>query len=174
MKYLLDFDRVIFDFDAYIADVKKHGLDDIYVTPHVWDTLVVSDYLFTDALEFMKKTPKEDMVIISAMSPHLGPEAREYQKRKLAESGMENFVSKVVVMEGDKAPHAEKHYTGGNATVFIDDKLEHLESVKNHIPEIVCIQLVRPGGSLESGVSNSEKIPVVENFYEVSDIIKKS
>lgn len=172
MKLILDFDRVIFNFDAYIADVQKHGLTDIYVTPRVWDVLKVTDYLFSDAMAFIKNIPKEDMTIISAMSPHLGPEAREYQRRKLAESGMDTYVSKIIVMEGDKAPYVEEHYVPGVVTVFIDDKVDHLWSVKNHIPEIVCIQLVRPGGSLESGISDSREIPVVEDFAGVNAIIK--
>ena len=105
------------------------------------------------------------------MSPWMGPRAGEYQKRKIAESKIEKLVSEVVIMEGNKSGYVCERVDG--VTVFVDDKLEHLLSVRNKCSEVVCIQLVRPGGTLESLVSDRKDIPVVADFRGVNAIIER-
>ena len=172
MKYLLDFDRVIFDWDAYNAAVDAEGLRDLYVDPAIWDTFAPADFYYDDVLSFVTALPKEDVIIITAKSPHMGARAGVYQERKLADSGIDKYASEIIIMEGDKAPYVCPF--ANQQTIFIDDKLTHLESVKNSCPAVHCLQMLRPAASLEPKNIRSEHvdIPVVQNFTEVDAILE--
>lgn len=169
MKYILDFDRVVFDCDAYMQAIADGNLHDLSVDPAVWDILDVKDFLFADAIAFLKKVEQVEAVIITAMSSHMGPNAEWYQRRKLAESGMGHYVSEVVIMKGDKAQYVQPFVSPGS--IFIDDKKEHVESVAKKCPGVTCFQLVRPRGSLESAITTNPAIHVVKDFAELSAII---
>ena len=171
MKYILDFDRVLFSWDAYAGDVKKRGLEHLLVHPDIWDVLDPDDYYYEDTLSFLGSQKKEDLEVISAITPSYGPHAGTYQKRKIERSSIHNYVAHVTVMEGNKAPYVEK-IAGAGRAIFVDDKLDNLTATHELCPAILCIQLVRVGGSLESGISTSDDIPVVHDLEGVNAIMR--
>ncbi len=170
MKYILDFDRVIFDSDAYIKTVKTRRLDSLFVDPKIWDILSVRDYLYPDALDFLRAQDRESMTVITAMSPQLGPNARAYQRRKLADSGIAEFVRDVIIMEGEKGPYVRDVYDGAE-TIFVDDTLSNLHSVQRSCSEVRCVQMLRIKPVRAEEVSENPDIPVVQSFSGLSAMI---
>ena len=173
MKYILDFDRVLFDVGSYKKILDSRGIRDLEFEPSVWDTLTVRDFLYDDVIPFLSSIARNDLIIISAMTPRYGPHVREYQKRKLIDVHLEEYVSEVVVMEGDKAPYVCK-YADTFPAVFVDDKLSHLESSLKSCPSIQCVQMIRPNISPEDElVSSREDIPTIEGLVELNAIMEK-
>jgi hypothetical protein len=169
MKFILDFDRVIFDVESYLRDVTKAGLREQYAEPQIWNTLDARAYLYPDALEFLGSRDPRTMAIVSAMSPELGPFAREFQKQKLAHSGMTTLVQEVILMEGDKGIHV-KQILDGNPTMFIDDKMHQLMSVREYCPEVQLVQMLRPRGDGRGEGETPFGIRVVTSFGELSQL----
>ena len=164
MKYILDLDLTLFDSHKYLDASLPYQEDGTWVTPAIWDILNAPDFLYDDVLPFLKETGKENVHILTAMSPHLGPLAREFQKEKVARCGIAEFVAGITFMEGDKGTHITSLYDG-SPTTFIDDKLEHLHSCCTHCPEVAVVQMVRPGSRTQA---NQEGIPVIESLRELS------
>ena len=172
MKYLLDFDHTMFDTSAFVADARSRGLDDVLVTPRIWDELSVKDYIYRDTMDWLALQQKENVSIVSAYTPSLGPEAEAMQRGKFAQGDFEDLVDEIVVMEGDKAPYVCP-YTNQGTVIFIDDRLDHLESVKNLCPKVICIQMWRGDDAHESvaGKSQRDDIPVAKDFTEVDALV---
>lgn len=167
MKYILDFDHTLMDTDLFSEDATPYKENGLWVTPAIWNILNAPDYLYTDTLSFLQSLKKEDVRILTAMTASLGPEARAFQKVKLAKSNISSFVSDIVFMEGDKGPFVAEMYDG-TPTVFVDDRIEHLESAKRHCPEIHAVQIARPTVKKKLPTSTSADIPVVASLDELS------
>ncbi len=172
MKYLLDFDHTMFDTHAFVADAHSRALDDKLVTAQIWDTLKVRDYMYPDTMHWLKLQQKDSVVIVSAFTPALGPDAEAMQRGKFSQGDFDDLVSEIVVMEGDKAPHVCP-FTTTDEVIFIDDRLDHLESVKAACPEAHCIQMWRGASQTESvdGKSSRDDIPVVHDFTEIDSVV---
>jgi len=176
MKYILDFDHTLCDTGRFCDDAQPYKESGLWVTPAIWDILDASQYLYAESVSFLKELEKEDVRILTAMTASLGPEARAFQKVKLEKSGVVEFVSDIIFMEGDKGPFLEEMYDG-TPTVFIDDKLDHLVSAKKHCPGMYCIQILRDGDTNRmSGINHTERsaredIPVVHSLAEASTLV---
>jgi len=163
MNYILDLDLTLFDSHKYLQASLPYQADGTWVTPAIWDILNASDFLYDDVLPFLSAVGKERVHILTAMSPHLGPLAREFQKEKLSRCGIAAYVSGVTFMEGDKGSYIASLYEG-NATTFVDDKIEHLLASRASAPEVAIIQMVRPGSRTEA---NQEGIPTIATLREL-------
>lgn len=171
MNYILDFDHTLFDARAFVQDAHAYKDSGVYVTPAIWDILDAKNYFFDDALPFLQSHTKEHMRILTAMTPSLGPEAREFQKVKLERSGSMDYVSETICMEGDKGPYIQKMYTN-EPTVFVDDTVEHLLSAKKHCPDIQVVQIIRP--ELAGVRTSDETIPVITSLDELDSIVARN
>lgn len=172
MKYFLDFDRVLFDHDALRQAIQAEQVEHLYAEPALWDVLTPADFLYDDVPDFLAKLPTADTVVISAYTARIGPNAAAYQDRKLAESGIGNYVSEVVVMDGPKAPHIAARTT--DLAYFIDDKRRYVEEVTSACPNVTCIQLLRPGAQrtkFDDVTKPDLVIPVVPDLVEVAAIM---
>ena len=170
MKYVLDFDRVIFDVWKYQQAVQEKQLDHLSYTPEMWDTLAVTDFLYADALSFIESKDSRDVVILSAATPSYGPRAVAFQHRKLERSGLKGTVEEIIVMQGAKGEVLKEQY-GNELFVFVDDKLEQLLSAQEQCANARCIQLVRAGQQPEgTSVSRDASIPIVTDFAQVRQL----
>ena len=169
MKYILDFDRVIFDADAYRASLESQGLAHLFTDPRACDAVSVRTHVYPDALQFLRSCEPQAVTIISVMSPHRGPHARAYQKRKLEESGVHAFVREAILMEGEKGLYVKRVYDG-SPTIFIDDTLAQLYSARQHCPGVRCVQMVRPGLKKMPELSTDPNIPTISAFSELDAI----
>ena len=172
MKYILDFDRVLFDHDLLKQVMEEKKLTHLYARPELWDEINPNDFMNTDVVPFLKQLPKNDVYIVSAFTARIGPQAEPYQARKLFESGIDMFVHKIILMDGPKAPHVKNVCTG--AGVFVDDKRVYVEEVARECPQIMSIQLLRPDAErtkFDIPDVKHASIPVVENLQQVTAII---
>lgn len=170
MKFILDFDYTLYEVSRFKEAALPYKEDGMWLTPAIWDKLDATSFFYPDTLDFIQRQGKENVVILSAMTPALGPQAREFQKAKLARSGIGEFVSDVIVMEGDKGPYVKDLYTG-EPTVFVDDTLLHLYSSQRHCPEVGTVQIIREDAVGRGEVSTHIDIPVVATLTELEELL---
>ena len=127
MQFILDYDLTLSDYHRFIVDSKPYKSEGTWVTPAIWDILDASEYLYDDVLPFLKSIERTEVRILTARSPVRGPEARAFQKAKLERSGLAEYVSDIVFMEGKKCPYIKEMYHGV-PTVFVDD---HAGTIEN-------------------------------------------
>lgn len=175
MTYFLDFDRTLFDTDAYnqfllshpgcasfrdeLATVLAQGRDETKLPSMertaVWDKL--SDAFSSGAITF---APGELSPFVyhdvAEFLRHMGNEAiiitygeRTRQKAKL-ESALAGTVRLTVLYTEDslKAEYLQKypHLVPANA-IFVDDVVEHLEGIATAFPHVALFEMRRDGGA---------------------------
>ena len=166
MDFIFDFDRTLFDTAHFVNEAAPYKESGLYITPAIWDILDATTFVYSDVLSFLQKIGKEHSTILTAMTPTLGPLAREFQKAKLERSGVSAYTRQVIFMEGKKGKYVKEIFSG-KPTIFVDDTLEQLQSVKAFCPEVVCIQIIRPNSEGRSEVSSSSDIPTVTSLQEL-------
>lgn len=163
MKYILDFDLTLSDYHKFLEAAEPYKADGTWITPAIWDILDATEFLYEDAIPFLEKVGKENVHILTAMSPYTGPQAREFQKTKLQRCGIGQYVSGITFMEGDKGPYVKNLYDG-TPTVFVDDNAGHLRSSREHVPEVHAVQMVRPETKT---IPNEDGFSIVHSFDEL-------
>jgi hypothetical protein len=136
------------DTTAFVKQTAHDGysLSQI-ITPEIWKTYKVRDFFYPEVLRWFESKEKEDIVILTAITPELGSLSTEFQKEKLFSSGVHELVSEVIFMIGDKGEYV-KELSNEHPVCFVDDKLSHLESVRIISPETICVQMRRPDEEL--------------------------
>jgi hypothetical protein len=170
VEYIFDFDHTLFDTPLFSFEATAYKSDGLYVTPQIWNILDAQKYIYNDVYDFLLRVGPSTVKILTAMTPELGPQSREFQKAKLARSGISEYVSDIIFMEGAKGLFVKEMYTG-EPTIFIDDKLEQLLSVKASCPEVFTVQIVRPDLKNTIIASTQADIPVVTSLAELSDLL---
>jgi FMN phosphatase YigB (HAD superfamily) len=173
MRYIIDFDRTLFDFAQFVARVEADGRRTELATPKIWQYYNVSDFFYPDVLSWFESKLREELYILTAMTPSYGPEACEYQREKLARSGLVELVSDVTFMVGEKGSHAAaiaNRFPPHEPIVFIDDRIEHCLEVTAAVPRATCCLMVRDR-SVIGDVSTVRGMPVVHTLKEVDAMI---
>lgn len=171
MKYLVDFDHTLFDTSAFVEEVIADGREEILVTPAIWQWYDVRAFLYDDVLSWLASKAKEDVYILSAMTPELGPESCTFQREKIASGKFESLISDTILVVGLKGKAAREiasQFPASEPTVFIDDRLEQCLSVKEALPEAHCFLMLREGRSATPHAA----IPMVTNLEMVDAIMK--
>jgi hypothetical protein len=168
MNYILDIDRTLFDSDRWRTE---HGGEytEALVTPTVWQHSDVAAYRYDDALPWLAAHSPEELHILTAMSPRLGPTAKSFQVAKLAHLGVADMVASLTFMEGDKGPHVAV-LAASQPAVFVDDSLDHHQSVRIVAPQVTCCLMVRPGQP-EPAMPLPPDIHLVRNLADVDAIV---
>ena len=169
MKYILDFDRTLFDTDAFKAQVAKDNKTDSLLTPAIWQEYSAQDFLYDDVLQWLPRKSRESLVILTAMSPEAGPSANEFQKAKLASSGLADLVSEVIFMVGDKGKYVSD-IAALQPACFIDDVLSHHQSVQKYTPHVTSLLMDRVVEATARKPVDSN-IHLVRNLAEVDAIM---
>ena len=142
MKYILDFDRTIFDTDRLYKELESTGNRDLAGTIESLDKLNVPDLIFADAIKFISMHNKLDIVVVTSCLGKTAVWDKSYQEEKIKRSGIRDLVGVVDVVVGEKPKAVLKHIQTDRC-VFVDDMEKHLLSVKKAIPEIICVQISR-------------------------------
>ena len=174
MKYLIDFDHTLLDTDRFVAQVVADGRENDLVTSGIWQFYNVRDYLYEDVLGWLRSKAKEDLHILTAMTPSLGSESCDFQREKLHSGNFTEFVESITFMVGEKGEAAAEiasQFPPHEPLVFIDDRLDQCLSVKVAIPEAHCFMIVREG---DLSVAVPPEVSVVSNLAEVDVIMNKS
>ena len=171
MKFILDFDHTLMDTDRFVADAKKAGFTfEEIVTPEIWQSFLVRDYLYPDVLPWLESKKRDDLILLTATTPSLGPRAREFQKEKISSVNFQNIFSSIIVMQGSKDVDVAKIYDGTPAC-FVDDSLSHHIAVQNNTPEVISILIDRPNSSHVEQATHSN-IYAAKNLADVDAIIE--
>jgi hypothetical protein len=173
MKYLVDFDRTLFDFEALKAQVTSDEKHDLVGMVEFWEHYTATDFLFPDVLSWLEDKGKDAVHVLTAFSPYLGAEAEAYQREKIHSGGFNELVGAITVMEGEKGLAAAKiaeRFLPHEPIVFIDDWDEQCASVKKYLPQAHCFLISRYGVVPEVVPAG---VTVVSSLREVDGIMSE-
>jgi hypothetical protein len=175
MKFLLDFDRTLFDTDAFIAQVERDGRSDRLITPDIWQEYDVREFLYDDVLPWLATQPRESLHILTAITPTAGAEADAFQREKLRSGGFAELVASVTFVVGEKgevAGEIASQFPPPEPIIFIDDRIEQCLSVQRALPEAHCCLMVREPAVIGS-VAMVRGMTVVHSLAGVDAMIEK-
>lgn len=149
MKYILDFDRTLFDTESFYRASEAAGFHPEALDVAVWQQLQVTDFIYSDALTFLKQQQPKDVVILTATSEYkYGPAVTAYQKAKVEQEPVNTLVSEVVYVDLDKGPAIQSiaaHWEEDEPVVFVDDLLANCLAAVEVLPG--CRSFVMTRGS---------------------------
>ncbi len=173
MKYILDFDRTLFDVEKLYEQLARCNQSHLAGTPESLNHISVPELLFPDVADFLQGKKLEDLFIVSSTSGVSAQWERDYQIAKISASGLDTRVAEVRVLAGDKGVEAvniAEQFSPREMVVFVDDRIEHCLSVKSALPDSHCFLLVRNKAVIgETDVVQG--IPVVHSLNEVDNSI---
>lgn len=142
MKYLLDFDRTVFDMDSLYEEILRVNPDKTVGTIESLEGIDLKQFLFADAVSFFQNKEKENIEIISSCFGKTAQWDKQYQIEKINRSGVQNFVAAVHVVEKSKVDTI-RELTRGNSAVFVDDHPEHVKEVTTQMADVKVLYLDR-------------------------------
>jgi len=142
MKYILDFDRTILDTDSLKKiQADKFGLD-VLGTLDSFEDINIEGLFFEDAVEFLQSHKKQDMCVVTSCTGITGICWPEFQKKKLELSNIKKYVDDVFVVPKQKDEVIRRISKGGPA-IFVDDYVVYLDLVKEKVPGVETVHLLR-------------------------------
>lgn len=167
MKYIFDVDETLFDTEKFRQDAEPYKADGTWVTPGIWDVLDAADYLYPDVLSYIESLGKENVILLTAVTPDLGPESEAFQKAKVEQSGLFKLASQTIFMEGLKGPHIKELAASSGPMVFVDDREIQLQSAREYAPEVLAVRMER---KLTTGGGQFESIPGLSEFPKITSL----
>lgn len=138
MKFVFDFDRVLFDTDQFVKDLRSAHVYDEGVTRNVSlladakeSGINLEDYVNQEAVAFLKQHGGESAIVSSFQSRYddnnsgSDDEIAEFQREKIMQSGLGILVNQVYVTAGDKTDALREVYSEGS--FFVDDEPSNVE-----------------------------------------------
>lgn len=125
------------------------------------------EFIFPDFRKFANDNYRRNLILLS-----FG--ITEFQKRKIDNSGIQNYFDKIYITDKDKVVDIEHIYRKypEDQILFIDDKAVEIDKVKEKFSDIITIKMERPrGGHVK--IKSEKTDYVAKNFKEVEAIIKK-
>lgn len=107
---------------------------------HIGRTLLVcaEKYVFPDMHAFFVEHGKDTTILSFGGS--------DFQKAKIAGSGIRKYVHEVLVTEGAKDDVLEGICRRDERFILIDDRAHHIDAVKRAFPRAIAIFVARPEG----------------------------
>ena len=170
MKYLLDFDRTLFDVEQLYVELAQCGQSQLAGTVESFAYVSIADLLFSDVAEFLADKNKSDLFILSSASGLSAQWETDYQTAKITASGLDKKVASVHVVPGDKGAEAVKiasQFAPHEQIIFIDDRLENCQAVKTALPN-AHIYLLKRHLKFDSKQQTRQTIPIITSLAEVT------
>jgi FMN phosphatase YigB (HAD superfamily) len=123
-----------------------------------------SNFVFSDAEEFFHWFKREDLILFSFGGS-------EFEKKKIMNSGLVSFFGRII-LTGETKSVREIGLVKGEKFIFIDDRTEHIENIKNEMPACATILLKRKEGRYDSPKTKYVDFEA-ENLTEADGVIKK-
>lgn len=171
MKYILDFDRTLFNTDELYTHFQTDGLSMTTFIPEVWDTYTAQDYLYPDVVPFLASKQASDIFILTALGDKYGDKILEYQTAKIEQEPIRSLVQEVVYVVHEKdaaAAKIAKQYAPQETIVFVDDLLAHCVAVKKALPHSHCFLMQRDSTAIPVELEDLP-ITLVHTLKEVDD-----
>ena len=145
MKYLLDFDRTVFDMEGLYVAIHAHNPGVDLGTVQSLEGINLEPLLFPDALEFFNTHNAADIEIVSSGFGLTGQWEVEYQSKKIQLSGVAKYVETVHVVADSKISTIKRIARESDNVVYVDDHPENVMSAMQHISGIEVVLLDRTG-----------------------------
>jgi len=163
-----DFDRVLFDTDAFIARLNAEGLGDMDRGQELLDAIEEKDidwgeYVNKDAVRFLQETSDTCYIVSSFFSRNRGDNASDpgqlefFQKEKIRRSGLSSVVSdRMITTDKDKKGEFMGILRGhpDALTYVVDDEKENLEPIEEYTVKSFYFKTMK-----NAGVSSTEGAP---------------
>lgn len=185
MKFVLDFDRVLFDTDAFIAKMEEEGLGDLPRDHELLDAVEAKgidwqEFVNPGVLEFLQTYGQDCTIVSSYISRNRGDNVEDesilknFQEEKIKRSGLYKLVSENVMTGRSKMADLESLYTKG--AVLVDDEPEHIKAAKKlgfktvwyMTPKKLFTNPERPSESIAELMEGDK----VSEFNEFVDLVK--
>lgn len=154
MKYLLDFDRTVFDMEGLYRAIKRHNPDAALGSIESLKGIHLEELLFPDAVEFFNTHAKEQIEIVSSGFGLTGQWEVEYQQKKIELSGVSKYVNAIHVVADSKISTIKRIAREADDITYVDDHPENVQNAIQHIPGLVVVYLDRGGkGEVIAGAS---------------------
>ncbi len=146
MTYFLDFERTLFNTDAFAARIRSG----IPVAPEE-----LKSFVYADVPEFLRMAGNEAIIVTS------GSQAEQLPKIEQALAGIPRLsvLCVGVTPKGEYLKDRMRAY--GSSPVFTDDSLSQLESVSQHCPQAKVFEMRRDGGAGDG------RWPVIRSLTEL-------
>jgi hypothetical protein len=143
MKYLLDFDRTVFDMEGlYVALAKKNPGAKLGSIESL-NGIDLENLLFPDAIDFFNSHNKEQIEIVSSGFGLTGQWEVAYQQKKIELSGVAKYVNEIHVVADSKISTIKRIARESDAITYVDDHPEHVQSALQHISGLSVVYLDR-------------------------------
>lgn len=175
MKYLLDFDRTLFDTEAFIQTYERSGASTELVSPEIWEEFSAADFLYAEVRQFFQSKSATDIYIVTMFTKQYGEKSYDYQKAKVEQEPILSWVEQIEYVDGlkgERAAEIAKQFPPYEPIIFVDDRIEQCLSVKKHVPTSHCFLLVRDP-SLIGDVENVQEIEVAHSLTDIDAKIKE-
>jgi phosphoglycolate phosphatase-like HAD superfamily hydrolase len=169
MQYIFDFDHTLFDTARFVYDARAYKENGTLITPAIWDTFDATTYLYDDVIPFLERVGKENVRILTAITPSLGAESEAFQRAKLERSGIGAYVRDIQFLVGEKGQTVASMYEEVSTT-FVDNMLHQVQSVQVACPSVRCIQIMRPNPlGLNEMDGMHPTVTTITTLYEITN-----
>ena len=166
MKYLLDFDRTVFDMEGLYKAIDRHNPDAVLGSVESLEGIDLEGLLFPDAIEFFNTHPKEQMEIVSSGFGLTGQWEVSYQQKKIELSGVAKYVNAIHVVADSKISTIKRIARECDDVTYVDDHPENVQNAIQHIPGLSVVYLDRTGKGVQIAGATS-----ITSFAELDAII---
>ena len=173
MKYILDFDRTLFDTNALLQKLQAAAVDLTHLGPEHLSGMNMADFLYADTVLFLQSKQPKDIAILTALGASYGDKIREFQTAKVEQEPIISLVDQVVYVEhekGGRAAEIVRQWPVGEPVVFVDDLLENCLSVQAAVPSVHCF-LLRRENAVTQDVFAVSGVTLVQNLSEVEAFV---
>lgn len=185
MKFILDFDRVLFDTDRFIKDLEAEGintsnrgralLEEIEKARINWEA-----YVYPGVKEFLETHGRRCSVVSSSFSrsgdnDNGQAEHDIFQREKIMRSGIGKVLNEEQIrITGEHKREMFAHLKEASVlTVLLDDEPEHLEAGEAlGFRTVKFLTSKNQTGSLEGGPTGFESMYRVRSFEEFVELVR--
>ena len=186
MKYILDFDEVIFDTKALKAKMDEMNISQADRNNNLFHRIAeedpsfnVKDFVFPDALVFLQEYGDQCIVVSSASSRKEENNINtalqtEFQKNKISLSGVADLVSEVCVVSSEKTEALQEIQSDlGEDVLFLDDREVYIRQAQEIGMRSVWMDREGKGNATSpEGVPAMKEFPRVASFSEFAQYIE--
>lgn len=173
MKFLLDFDGVVFDIEKFKELFEKHNLLPgkrslamLAALQEKEPQFDFSSLLFPDAVNFLKRHSKDCLIVSSATSPDADADELSFQQQKIVLAGVGNYLAPeqiIVTPDSKKEVLSELRDRYKDDCIFIDDRAQYLTEAH----ELGMCAIYMDRGYESSGSIVTSEFERVTNFTEL-------
>ena len=156
----------VIDVDLFVEHLPNPDKEAMHAA--ILDTLEKKgkEYLYTDVIPFLSKAEKEYEIIILTHGD------TELQHAKIASTGLDAHGRNIISLE-NKSDALESCMDGYEEVNFVDDKVMHIDDIKQTFPNVRTYLIVRPEDSpYASQASTCDCADVT--IPSLHDILKKT